>query len=206
MQYADLNTNKKAFVFELDDVLFPVKDYDLQIYYLFANFLEYQETFPPAADLVQFMKKVYEHHGPEHIFDKAQQVYAFDKKYKENFERLNCQAKLPLKLLLYKNMLNLLQEIVVDRKQIFIVTAGNPEQQLNKIKHLEWHGLEPFLKVYFADEIRPKPDAGVLQFLMAQSKLKPVDLMIIGSGDLDFEFAKNASVDFIPVTDLINNK
>lgn len=206
MQYADLNTAKKAFIFELDDVLFPVKDYDLQIYYLFANFLEYQEAFPPAADLVQFMKKVYDNHGPQQVFEKAQQVYAFDGKYKENFERLHRQSQLPLKLLLYKNMLNLLQEIIVDRKQIFIVTAGNPEQQLNKIKHIEWHGLEPFLKVYFADEIKPKPDMAVLKFLMEQNSLQPADLMVIGLGELDCEFAKNASVDFVPISDFDNNK
>jgi hypothetical protein len=36
-------TRKKAFVFELDNVLYPEKDYFFQIYYLFANLLEYTE-------------------------------------------------------------------------------------------------------------------------------------------------------------------
>lgn len=206
MQYADLNTDKKAFVFELDNVLFPVKDYDLQVYYLFANFVEYQEGFPPAADLVQFLKKAYENHGPAGLFVKAQQTFGFDKKYLENFERLHRQAKLPLKLLLYNKMLSLLQEIVVDRKQIFIVTGGDPEQQLNKIKHIEWHGMESFLKVYFADEIEAKPNAGALHFLMKQNKLESADLLLIGNQGLDETFAENASVDFIRTCDFNNNK
>ena len=55
-----------------------------------------------------------------------------------------------------------MQEIVVDRKKIFIVTNGNPEQQLNKIKQTEWHGLEPYLTCYFADEIAQNPKQTVL--------------------------------------------
>ncbi len=200
--YSDLIGRKKAVIFELDDVLFPVKDYDLQVYYLFANFLEFHEGFPPANDVIQFMKKVYEKHGPDRIFDKAKEVYGFDEKYKENFERLKREGHLPLKLLLFQNILSFLQEIVVDRKQIFIVTAGNPLQQLNKIKQIEWHGLEEFLKVYFADEIKPKPDPDVLRFLMDHNKLAAADLVIVGASDLDSKFAEAAAIEYIQVSDL----
>jgi len=197
MIFAELDPHKKAFIFELDDVLFPAKDYDLQVYYLFATFLEYQETFPPSADVVQFMKKVYENHGPDRIFDKAKEVYAFDEKYRENFERLQRDAKLPLKLLLYKNMLGLLQEMVVDRKQIFIVTAGDPVRQLNKIRQTEWHGLESFLKVYFSDEGLTKPNPESLDKLMRENSLNSTDLLLIGSGATDESFASAASIDYL---------
>ncbi|MFD2162778.1 HAD hydrolase-like protein [Paradesertivirga mongoliensis] len=203
MTYAELPAEKKAFIFELDDVLYPKKDYDLQVYYLFATFLEYQEAFPPANDLVAFMKKVYENHGPDRIFDKAREVYAFDEKYRENFQRLHSEAKLPLKLLLYKDVLSLLQDIVVDRKQIFIVTGGNPLQQLNKIKHTEWHGLEQFLKVYFADEIGPKPNPEVLQHLMQENDLQPHDLLIVGSSSTDEIFASTVGIDYLAVAEFI---
>lgn len=203
MTYADLDPNKKAFVFELDDVLFPTKDYDLQVYYLFANFLEFQETFPPAADLIQFMKKVYDNHGPDRIFDKAKEVYVFDEKYRENFKRLHKEAKLPLKLLMYQNMLSLLQEMVVDRKQIFIVTSGDPQQQLNKIKQMEWHGLETFLKVYFADEIMPKPHTEILHHLMRENNMEVADLLVIGDSSTDEIFASSAGIDYIAVSNFI---
>ena len=42
--YTDIDARKKAFVFELDNVLYPEKDYLLQVYYLFASFLEYSEV------------------------------------------------------------------------------------------------------------------------------------------------------------------
>ncbi|MBC8051839.1 MAG: HAD hydrolase-like protein [Sphingobacteriaceae bacterium] len=203
MTYPELDPSKKAFIFEMDDVLYPKKDYDLQVYYLFAHFLEFQETFPPANDLIGFLKKVYENHGPEMIFDKAKEVYGFDGKYRENFKRLHLEAKMPLKLLLYQNMLALLQDMVVDRKQIFIVTGGNPAQQLNKIKQTEWHGLEKFLKVYFADEIQAKPGTGVLQLVMSENLLAASDLLIIGAGSTDEIFASAAGIDYIASSNFV---
>ena len=203
MNYADIDPAKKAFIFELDDVLYPKKDYDLQVYYLFAAFLEFQEAFPPANDLVTFLKKAYENQGPGRIFEKAQEVFGFDAKYKENFERLHREARLPLKLLLFQNVLTLLQEMVVDRKQLFIVTSGNPEQQLNKIKQTEWHGLEKYLKAYFADEIRPKPDIDVLEYLMRENSLKPTDIMLLGNESIDKEFAEAAEIDYLAIQHFI---
>ena len=63
LKYCDLDPNKKAFIFELDNVLFPERDYLLQVYYLFANFIEFTETVPSSTELTNFLKTVYEHHG-----------------------------------------------------------------------------------------------------------------------------------------------
>ena len=199
LTYSEIDPAKKAFVFELDNVMFPEKDYQLQVYYLFASFLEYIETFPSASDLTAFFKKVYENHGPELIFEKAKEVFGFDEKYRENFDRLHIEARLPLKLLLYKEVLTLLQEIVIDRKEIFIVTEGNPLQQLNKIKQIEWNGLEKYLRVYFTEEIAQKPAPDALKHIMEQHKLKVEDVVVFGSSAIDLDFAGNAGVDFVKV-------
>ncbi|WP_207535912.1 HAD hydrolase-like protein [Desertivirga arenae] len=199
ISYSEIDPKKKAFVFEMDNVLFPEKDYLLQVYYLFANFLEYIEAFPPAADVTNFFKKVYENHGSPLIFDKAREVFGFEEKYRENFERLHREAKLPLKLLLYKESLSFLQEVVVDRKEILILTGGDPLQQLNKIRQIEWNGLEKYLRVYFTDEIAPKPSAEALLYVLAQHQLNAEDVVFLGATELDSQFAKNAEIDFINV-------
>ncbi|PRY53355.1 phosphoglycolate phosphatase-like HAD superfamily hydrolase [Arcticibacter pallidicorallinus] len=199
INYSDFDPSKKAFIFELDNVLYPEKDYLLQVYYLFANFLEYIETVPPAGDLIAFMQKSYEHQGKEGIFDSAQEVFGIDEKYRENFLRLHREAKLPLKLLLYKEMLDLLQQITVDRKQIFLVTAGNPIQQLNKIRHMEWNGLENYLKVFFTDELEPKPAPGVLINILKDNSLDASEVVLIGTAGDDELFAKNAAIEFVSV-------
>lgn len=197
--YSEIDPSKKAFVFELDDVLYPEKDYLLQVYYLFANFLEYSETYPPAGELVSFFKKAYEHAGTHLIFDKAAEAFGIDQKYRENFERLHRQAKLPLKLLLFDDALKLLQEIVVDRKEIVVVTAGDPIQQLNKIRQIEWNGLEKYLRVYFADELKPKPAPDVLLQVLQDRNLGAQDVLVAGIDPLDAVFAGNAGIDFVKV-------
>ncbi len=204
LTYADFPVTKKAFVFELDNVLYPEKDYLLQVYYLFANFIEYVETVPSAAEVTNFLKTAYEHHGTEGIFDRVKETFGLDEKYRENFYRLHKTAKLPLKLLLFQNVLKLLQDIVIDRKQLFIVTNGDPEQQLNKMKQLEWNGLEQFLIPYFAHELKPKPETDVFVHILEKHHLYRRDITIIGNSTIDEEFALAAGVDYVQVVDIIN--
>ncbi len=187
----------KALIFELDDVLYPQKDYLLQVYFLFAQFLEYTETYPRADELIRFSKKAYEAKGPEGLFSKMQQAFGIDSKYSENFDRLHLKAKLPLKLLLFDEMLALLKEAASEGKTIFIATSGNPDMQLNKIKQVEWNGLEKHIQVYFCDEIRLKPQPDTLFKLMADNDLKPEDVVLFGRGDSDRQFAENSGIHFV---------
>lgn len=153
MLYSDFPKDKKVFVFELDNVIYPKRDYLLQVYYLFAKFLEFTETYPPQKDLVSFFKNHLENQGEELIFEHAQEVFQFDLKYKEHFERLFVNAVLPVKLMMYAGIADFMQEILAHNKQICILTKGNPLMQLNKIKHIEWYQLSSKLKVYFIDEL-----------------------------------------------------
>lgn len=154
LSYQDFPEDKEVFVFELDDVIYPKRDYLLQVYYLFANFLEFTETFPPQADLVAFFKNHLENRGEDMIFEHAAEVFHFDLKYKEHFERLFVNAVLPVKLVMKDGVIDLLNAIVAADKHICILTKGNPLMQLNKIKHIEWGKLASKLKVYFTDELQ----------------------------------------------------
>ncbi len=200
--YTDLDSRKKAFVFELDDVLFPKQDYLLQVYYLFAAFLEHTEQLDSKTTLA-LMKETYEAQGEDAVFTGIKTALNLDEKYRENFERLLKIARLPLKLLLYKQMLELLQQIVVDRKQLFILTNGNPEQQLNKIRQTEWNGLENYLICYFAEEIKPKPEPDALHQILNEHHLKRRDLIMIGNHANDELCAQAAGVDYANLYDFI---
>ena len=94
-------------------------------------------------------------------------------------------------------MLTFMQDIVVDRKKIFILTNGNPEQQLNKIKQTEWHGLEPYLICYFADEVAPKPETDSLDLLIKNHNLQRRNILMIGNSDVDRQCADASGVDLI---------
>lgn len=201
IRYADIDARKDAFVFELDDVLYPAKDYWYQVYYLFASFLEYTEMID-AKEATNNMTGTYSSEGKGHVFDNLKKKLNLDEKYRANFNHLSNTAKLPLKLLLFRSMLELLQEVVMDRKKIFIVTNGNPEQQLNKIKQVEWNGLEPYLTCYFANELVPKPETDCIDLLIKEHNLQRRNVVMIGADDTDEQCAEASGIDFIKLTGL----
>jgi FMN phosphatase YigB (HAD superfamily) len=200
--YNDIDKRKKAFIFELDDVLYPEKDYLFQVYYLFAGLLEYTELVDATA-VTDMMVSAYNAEGKRRVFDKLKEIFNVDEKYRRNLDELMLTARLPLKLLLYQNMLNLLQEIVIDRKKVFIVTKGDPKQQLNKIKQMEWHGLEDYLVVYFADEIAQKPEPDVIHLLLKDHNLQRRDILMIENAEEDRFCAEACGIDFINVSNFI---
>ncbi|WP_140937458.1 HAD family hydrolase [Sphingobacterium lumbrici] len=157
MNIEDIPLDKEVYLFEVDDVLFAKSDYDLQVYYLFANFMEFTTGFLSAKDLVDFMKKVYENQGEEFVFEGLKEAFGIDEKYKENLLRLNVNAQLPLKLVLFKEVEELIVRLFTQNKQVAILTKGNPVEQLNKLKHIDWgeaNRFKSFLKVYFVDELK----------------------------------------------------
>lgn len=199
-RYADLDPRKKAFVFELDDVLFPKQDYYLQVYYLFAAFLEHSEQLDNKVTFA-LMNETYENLGVDTVFTSIKTAFNLDEKYRGNFGRLLKIARLPLKLLLYKQMLELLQQIVIDRKQLFILTNGDPEEQLNKIRQTEWNGLEKYLICYFAAEIKPKPEPDALHQILEDHNLQRRNIIMIGNSTNDELCAQAAGVDYATIYD-----
>lgn len=195
MNAYQLVADKQAVIFELDDVLYPEKDYLLQVYYLFAQFLEYSEL-KNAQAILGFMKNEFEQNGPENLFNKTAEAFDIDLKYKHNFDLLHQTARLPLKLLLFKNVLNFLQELVVDRKKIFIVTAGDPEQQLNKIRQIEWNGLEQYLTVFFADELN-QPKSEIFQNILNDNNLSANEALVVGANNFDAHQSKMIKLPYI---------
>lgn len=195
MNAYQLVKDKQAVIFELDEVLYPEKDYLLQVYYLFAQFIEYSEQ-KNAQTILEFMKDEFEKFGIENLFEKTAQAFEIDLKYKHNFDLLHQNARLPLKLLLFKNMLEFIQSLVVDRKKIFIVTAGNPEKQLNKIRQTEWNGLEEYLTVYFVDELN-QPKSQIFQNILNDNNLSPNDALVVGANNFDAHQSKLINLPYI---------
>ena len=192
-----------SFVFDLDDVIYPERDYLLQVYYLFANFMEYTEQLN-AQEIVDFMKAEYEQAGAVGIFDKAAARFNIPEQYKKNFSLLHRTAKLPLKLLVFEPVLKFMQDLVVDRKQLFLLVSGDPEQQLNKIRQVEWMGLQQYLRVYFSAEFAQKPSTEGLSYLIEQHELKPEEVLVIGKRNPDEEMAGLLGIKFLEVDKLFS--
>ena len=193
---------KEAFIFGLDDVIYPEKDYLLQVYYLFSEFIEYSEQLN-AKEILGFMQAEYSHHGNVNLFEKTANKFKINEKYKANFMLLHENARLPLKLLLFQNVLSFLQEIVVERKSIYLLVSGFPLMQLNKIKQMEWHGLEQYLKLYFSQELEPVLSQKSLDFIIEENNLNKEDSLYVGFGNSDNDIAKRAGLEFLDVIKLL---
>lgn len=197
MEFTGYIESKAAFVFELDDVLYPEKDYWLQVYYLFAQFIEYSEL-TAAAPIVSFMQEEYAREGRTGMFEKTAAHFNLPAKYKENFDLLQQNAKLPLKLLLFAPMLDFLQAIKAAEKPIYLLLEGHPGQQLNKIRQMEWNGLETYLKVYFAAEMTTGYD-GALETILLDSGYDPKEILVVGKPKSADNLAKFNIFEFLTV-------
>lgn len=153
---SNIPLDKSVYAFEIDDVLFPRREYILQVYYLFSNFIEYTEGNLLAKDVLAFMKDAYERDGEQKVVEETIANFALAPAYQENYERLCANAHLPLKLFLKPEAKSLLTNLFGQGKSVAILTDGNPVEQLNKLKHIDWEDLAVHLgslKVYFNDEL-----------------------------------------------------
>ena len=200
MNIEDYIKQKKAFLFGFDDVLYPEKDYLLQVYYLFSEFITYSELMD-AAEIIKFMKSEFEQNGATAIFENTAAKFKISTKYEDNFKLLHQNARLPLKLLLYQQMLTLLQELVVERKEIYLVLDGNPAQQLNKVKQTEWHGLEKYLKLYFVEEFGAIENC--IKFITHNHNLQKQEMLFIGNQEIINTNDKAIDIDYFPVKKLL---
>lgn len=196
MNFVSHIKHKKAVVFGFDNVLYPEKDYLLQVYYLFAEFLAYIEHFDATA-ITTYMQQEYVQHGAENLFEKTATHFNIPIKYQENFLLLHQNARLPLKLLLYQQSLNFLQDTVSAQKEVLLLVDGNPVEQLNKIKQIEWHGLETHLRLYFSAEFTTK--AETLAFMLTQHQLDKSSILWVGHTDIDEDFTTQHQIDYFKI-------
>lgn len=155
-KYEEIAFDKELYLFEIDNVLIAKRDYFVQVFYLFGSFIEFNEATVNANEIATFMAKIYDLHGEEHVLLSTKVMFNLDDRYDDNYYRLVANAQLPLKLTIFPEIELNLQKLKELGKEIAILTKGNPVEQLNKLRFIEWGGLGSLknsLKVFFADEL-----------------------------------------------------
>ncbi len=95
--------------------------------------------------------------------------------------------------------LKFLQAIVIDRKPIFLLVSGLPEAQLNKIRQVDWQGLEQYLTVYFVEEIDNGSDDKGMTYLIENHQLKGKHLLLIHKNDPAVLTVPDATLNYLCV-------
>lgn len=183
----NISFDKSVYVFEIDDVLYPKRDYLLQVYYLFSNFVEFTEGRPLAKEMVASMKKTFETAGEEAVLPQTIAHFELEETYRENFERLKTNAHLPLKLILKDNIKTLLLSLFEKEKKVGILTDGNPVEQLNKLKHVDWQELSKFLpslKVFFIRELEFR-NINPIDFLAGEYQASVDEIQVVTTKELE---------------------
>ena len=202
MSSSQILENNETFIFDLDNVLYPEKDYLLQVYYLFAQFMEYAEQMS-AGEVLAAMKLTFEKEGHDQIFEKMARQFNIPEKYKVNFDLLMRSIRLPVKLILFDQVLLFLNNAVARGKKILLYIEGNPEMQLNKIKQTEWQGLEAHLTVYFEEELKEESSESGLAFLATKYKLELEKTIFIGCSESLRYKAVNAKINYLDLSKLL---
>jgi len=193
----------KSFLFEFDDVLYPQKDYLLQVYYLFSQFIEYAEQ-KDSLKILEFMKVSFASDGHVGIFDRTMEHFSLDEKYKVNFELLMQNVKLPLKLLLFNELLRFLQSIVDSGKEIFLMLSGDPVIQLNKIRQTEWNGIETSLTVYFTEEFGEQSIEANILTVFEKHGIIPQKTLFIGHSSHANLISPSSRINYMDATKLLD--
>jgi hypothetical protein len=178
-------------------VLFTKRDFLLQVYYLFSNFVEFTNYEPNAQNLLNAFKRVYEDQGEDDVFQQVAQTYPQILDFKENFDRLHHQAQLPLKLLLFPHIAQIIQQMQLENKEVCILVAGDPMMQLNKIKQIDWGSVKPTMKLYFEDELRFKKFEP-LAYILEDLKMEAKDVAYIGHSQFVIEESKRLNLEVFP--------
>lgn len=187
MMNKDFPFDKSVYVFEIDEVLYAKQDYLLQVYYLFSNFVEYTEGRSVAKEMVAFMKETLETVGEEAVLPQALIQFELAETYRENFERLKANAHLPLKLILKDDIKTLLLSLFKREKKVGILTDGNPVEQLNKLKHIDWQEVSEFLpqlKVFFIRELIFR-NINPIDFLVGEYQVPPDEIQVVTMKDVE---------------------
>jgi HAD superfamily hydrolase (TIGR01549 family) len=206
--------NYDIILFDLDDTLYPEIAYLQATFHAIGQFFEKKHALN-ALEIEGFLTTTFTEQGRKNLFNQCFNHFETIKKTKkgkntegvllENIFVETClnilrTVEIREKIHFYPFVYEVVPELAKQGKQIFIITNGNALQQKNKVKHLEWKGLDASITVVFANEFAPKPSPKVfIDFLEPNFNLKNKSILFVGDAETDAEFSRNIGVDFLHV-------
>jgi len=156
-----------------------------------------------VQDLFRIIKAIYEVHGCEKLFDKFLETINLDKSYLPICLNILRSFKPENSIEIDEIIKPILFDLQSQKKMAFVLTNGNTEQQKNKIRNINWAGLDNYLQIVFANDIESKPSAAGVEHILNISNTGKKDAIFIGDSEVDQACAVNSGIDFINVKDLI---
>ena len=190
------------FIFDLDNTIYKEEDYLFQAYKAVAE--KFAGTLPSGSkkELYTKLKDLYLLHGREKLFDKFLDTIGLDETYMPECLRILRSFKPVKALKIDKKVKRILLSLKRQGKHIFILTNGNVDQQKNKIKHINWDGLDESISFVFANEHEPKPSPAGIEYILKISGIAKTRTVMTGDSEIDFNCARNGGITFFYIKDL----
>jgi putative hydrolase of the HAD superfamily len=183
-------------LFDLDNTIYDEKIYLQAAYWAIAQHIHLEYDHEPIL-VYQFLIRTLEQEGRTGLLDKLC----------ENIGLPNSEIQLLLNLLRtvdiqpliepFEYFIPLIRNLLNAQIQVAVITNGNTIQQTNKIKSINWQGLDATLIFILANASAPKPNTASFSALKKQINLK--EAIYIGDSASDVEFAQNCKIKFLHV-------
>jgi putative hydrolase of the HAD superfamily len=184
------------FLVDLDDTLYDEKLYLFEAYSQISLFLSQSQNI--QFELInEYLRATFLNQGRTNLFDKLFDKFKLGNELLADILEIMRNMNLENKIQLFPEAYVLLAQLNQSKKKTIVVTNGNNAQQANKINNLDWKGLRNSFEVIFAKDYGSKPNRSVFEFTCKKFNLTNQKIVMIGDSEIDSEFAKNCSIDFI---------
>jgi HAD superfamily hydrolase (TIGR01549 family) len=192
------------YIFDLDNTLYNEEEYLLGAYNAIAGEFSGKFTAIDADTLFRILVTSYGTNGRKRLFDSFLATIGLDESHLPECLRILRTYRPAKKIEPYKEILPVITILADQKKPVFVLTNGNPEQQRNKIGSIDWEGKDRYIQFIFADEIEPKPSPAGIKYILSLSGAREDETLFIGDSDTDRQCAVNSAIEFLHVSQLKN--
>lgn len=194
--------NYSLFIFDLDNTIYNEEDYLFQAYEAVASRFSDMAAGHDKKSLYETLKQLYYKEGREKLFDKFLASAGIDYSFMPECLNILRNFKPEKPLIIYNNAAEVLKNLSEKKKNIFILTNGNTDQQRNKIRNILWNGLDKHIRFIYADDIEPKPSPAGVHYILRITNTEPGNALFVGDKDTDRQCAESGGIAYLDVSGL----
>jgi putative hydrolase of the HAD superfamily len=191
-----------AYLFDLDNTLYNESDYLFPAYRQIADMIS-KRTEGNVDEITQFLIDQFSTSGREKLFDLLFSRFNITDVSVDECLHVLRNAN-PGKLELYTIAYDTLIKLKNNGKILAVITNGNVEQQKNKVRCIDWKGLDKCIEFIFANATEKKPSPATINYFLGKHSVLASDVLFVGDGKEDEKAANAAGVDFM-FTNFIGN-
>jgi HAD superfamily hydrolase (TIGR01549 family) len=146
--------------------------------------------------------EIYRKEGRNNLFDKFLSCAGLDPGYLPECLKILRTFTAEKRIEIYAKSGRILRTLIKKHKPLFVLTNGNPDQQRNKIRSVNWNGIDEEMTFILADEIEPKPSPAGIMHILKRTGIEKDKAIFIGDSPVDKECASRGGVKFVNIADI----